>query len=188
MLLPEYCLRLVAFMQQPEKARIAVVQTPYSAFRGAPTRLERIAGATTDVQHIVHQGMTRFGATSWVGASAVLRKTALHDIMVEEAHEGFTVRRYIQNRTLTEDSESTLDLRLRGWQLHNCPERLSYSATPPDFGALCVQRERWANGGLIIMPKVVRMMWVRKRIGATFLEGSSGSRTSWACCGPASAW
>ena len=171
MLLPEYCLRLVAFMQQPENARIAVVQTPYSAFRGAPTRLERIAGGTTDVQHIVHQGMTRFGATSWVGASAVLRKTALDDIMVEEAHEGFTVRRYIQNRTLTEDSESTLDLRLRGWQLHNYPERLSYSATPPDFGALCVQRERWANGGLIIMPKVFRMMWARKRIGATFLEG-----------------
>ena len=171
MLLPEYCLRLVAFMQQPENARIAVVQTPYSAYRGAPTRLERIAGATTDVQHIVHQGMTRFGATSWVGASAVLRKAALDDIMVEEAHEGFTVRRYIQNRTLTEDSESTLDLRLRGWQLHNYPERLSYSATPPDFGALCIQRERWANGGLIIMPKVFRMMWARKRIGATLLEG-----------------
>jgi cellulose synthase/poly-beta-1,6-N-acetylglucosamine synthase-like glycosyltransferase len=171
MLLPEYCLRLVAFMQQPENARIAVVQTPYSAYRGAPTRLERIAGGTTDVQHIVHQGMTRFGATSWVGASAVLRKAALDDIMVEEAHEGFTVRRYIQNRTLTEDSESTLDLRLRGWQLHNYPERLSYSATPPDFGALCVQRERWANGGLIIVPKVFRMMWARKRIGATFLEG-----------------
>lgn len=171
MLLPEYCLRLVAFMQQPENARIAVVQTPYSAYRGAPTRLERIAAATTDVQHIVHQGLTRFGATSWVGASAVLRKAALDDIMVEEAHNGFTIRRYIQNRTLTEDSESTLDLRLLGWQLHNYPERLSYSATPPDFGALCVQRERWANGGLIIMPKVFRMMWARKRIGATFLEG-----------------
>ncbi len=171
MLLPEYCLRLVSFMQQPENARIAVVQTPYSAYRGAPTRLERIAGGTTDVQHIVHQGMTRFGATSWVGASAVLRKAALDDIMVEEAHEGFTVRRYIQNRTLTEDSESTLDLRLRGWQLYNYPERLSYSATPPDFGALCVQRERWANGGLIIMPKVFGMMRARKRIGATLLEG-----------------
>lgn len=171
MLLPEYCLRLVAFMERPENARIAVVQTPYSAYRGAPRRLERIAGGTTDVQHIVHQGLTRFGATSWVGASAVLRKAALDDIMVEEAHDGFTVRRYIQNRTLTEDSESTLDLRLRGWQLHNYPERLSYSATPPDFGALCVQRERWANGGLLIMPKVFRMMWVRKRIGATLLEG-----------------
>ncbi|MCB0872815.1 MAG: glycosyltransferase [Thermoleophilia bacterium] len=170
-LLPEYCLRLVAYMQRPEHARVAVVQTPYSAFRGAATRLERIAGGTTDVQHLVHQGMTRFGATSWVGASAVLRKTALDDIAVEESHGGLSVRRYIQNRTLTEDSESTLDLRLRGWQLHNYPERLSYSATPPDFGALSIQRERWANGGLLIMPKVLRMMWVRKRIGATMLEG-----------------
>lgn len=171
MLMPEYCLRLVAFMQRPENARIAVVQTPYTAYRGAPTRLERIAAGTTDVQHIIHQGMTRFGATSWVGASAVLRKTALEDIAVDEPHDGFTVRRYIQNRTLTEDSESTLDLRLRGWQLYNYPERLSYSATPPDFGALCVQRERWANGGLIIMPKVFRLMWARKGSGATLFEG-----------------
>ena len=36
----------------------AVAQTPYSAYPGAATRLERIAGATTDLQHIVHQGLT----------------------------------------------------------------------------------------------------------------------------------
>ena len=36
----------------------------------------------------------------------------------------------------------------------NYPERLSYSATPPDFGSLVVQRRRWANGGLLILPKL----------------------------------
>ena len=41
--------------------------------------------------------------------------------------------------------------RLKGWTLHNYPERLSYSATPPDFGSLCIQRQRWANGGLLIL-------------------------------------
>ncbi|MEO7060046.1 MAG: glycosyltransferase family 2 protein, partial [Lapillicoccus sp.] len=73
-LLREYCLRLVHQLELPGNERIAVIQTPYSAFRGAATRLERIAGATTDIQHIVHQGLTYFGATFWVGANAVIRK------------------------------------------------------------------------------------------------------------------
>ena len=54
---------------------------------GSATRIERIAGATTDLQHIVHQGMTHYDATFWVGANAVLRKRALDDI-VEIDYEG----------------------------------------------------------------------------------------------------
>ncbi len=59
---------------------MAIAQTPYSAFPGAATRLERIAGATTDLQHIVHQGLTYYDATFWVGANAVIRKKALDQI------------------------------------------------------------------------------------------------------------
>ncbi|HEY5695626.1 MAG TPA: glycosyltransferase family 2 protein, partial [Candidatus Saccharimonadales bacterium] len=62
-LLGEYCLRLVYFLQQPGNERVAVTQTPYSSFRGARTRIERLAGATTDIQHILHQGMTYYDAT-----------------------------------------------------------------------------------------------------------------------------
>lgn len=40
------------------------------------------------------------------------------------------------------------------WSLYNYPRRLSYSATPPDYGSLLIQRRRWANGGLIIFPKL----------------------------------
>ena len=39
--------------------------------------LERIAGATTDLQYIVHQGVTRYRAAYWVGANVLLRLTAL---------------------------------------------------------------------------------------------------------------
>ncbi|HEY5695446.1 MAG TPA: glycosyltransferase family 2 protein, partial [Candidatus Saccharimonadales bacterium] len=63
-------------------------------------------------------------------------------------------KRYIQDRTVIEDTESSVDLALHGWTLVNYPERLSYSATPPDFGSLIVQRRRWANGGLLILPKL----------------------------------
>lgn len=164
-LLREYCLRLVYFLEQPGNEQVAVTQTPYSSFRGAPTRLERLAAATTDVQHILHQGMTHYGATFWVGANAVIRKKALEDIVEKEHIGGFEIRRYIQDRTVIEDTESSVDLALHGWALVNYPERLSYSATPPDFGSLVVQRRRWANGGLLILPKLFAQMRERRRRG-----------------------
>ena len=162
-LLRDYCLRLVYFLEQPDNARVAVTQTPYSSFRGAATRIERLAGATTDVQHILHQGMSHYGATFWVGANAVIRKKALEDIAEAEWVGGFEIRRFIQDRTVIEDTESSVDLAQHGWTLVNYPERLSYSATPPDFGSLVVQRRRWANGGLLILPKLWATVRDRKR-------------------------
>jgi cellulose synthase (UDP-forming) len=159
LLLRDYCLRLVYFLESAGNERVAVTQTPYSSFRGAPTRIERIAGATTDLQHILHQGMTYYGATFWVGANAVIRKRSLEDIVEVESSGGFEIRTYIQDRTVIEDTESSIDLGQHGWTLVNYPERLSYSATPPDFGSLVVQRRRWANGGLLILPK----LWIQLR-------------------------
>ncbi|WP_084078352.1 glycosyltransferase family 2 protein [Demequina sp. NBRC 110057] len=164
-ILREYCLRLVHHLEMPGNERIAVIQTPYSAFRGATTRLERIAAATTDIQHMLHQGLTHFDATFWVGANAVIRKSALNDIVEVSYVGGQEVRRYVQDRTVIEDTESSIDLVAHGWSLYNYPERLSYSATPPDFGALAVQRARWANGGLLIAPKFRRLVRARKKEG-----------------------
>jgi len=164
-LLREYCLRLIHHMLLPGNERIAVIQTPYSAFRGATTRLERIAGATTDIQHILHQGLTHFEATFWVGANAVIRKVALDDIVETTYVGGQAVHRYVQDRTVIEDTESSIDLVASGWSLYNYPERLSYSATPPDFGSLTVQRARWANGGLLILPKFLRFLRQERKAG-----------------------
>lgn len=159
MLDPEYALRLAAILDAPGNERLAVVQTPYTSIPGASGLLERIAGATTDIQFIVHQGFTWCRATFWVGANALLRKEALDDIRVEDTERGHAIARYIQDRTVIEDTESTLDLAERGWDLHNVPARLAWSATPPDFGSLLIQRSRWANGGLLIAPKAVRRLF-----------------------------
>ena len=164
-LLREYCSRLVYFLQQPNNQDVAVVQTPYSSFRGASSRLERLSGATTDIQHIVHQGMSYYNATFWVGANAVIRKQALEDIVETEYVGGFEIKRFVQDHTVIEDTESSIDLALKDWRLVNYPERLSYSATPPDFGSLVVQRLRWANGGLLIFPKLMRLAHKRKHEG-----------------------
>lgn len=158
LLLPGYALRLLHVMSKPGNERVAVVQTPYSAIPHPARTLERIAGATTDIQYLIHQGFTRHRATFWVGANAVLRRAALDDIAVIEDENGRPIKRYIQDRTVIEDTESTIDLIDKGWTLDNYPERLAYSATPPDFGSLVVQRGRWANGGLIILPKLLRYL------------------------------
>ena len=188
-LLRDYCLRLVYFLESPGNERVAVTQTPYSAFRGAPTRIERVAGATTDIQHILHQGMTYYGATFWVGANAVIRKEALEDIVEVETVGGFEIRTYIQDRTVIEDTESSIDLGAHGWKLANYPERLSYSATPPDFGSLVVQRRRWANGGLLILPKLWSQLVERRRrherilVREVFMKVNYMASIAWASFG-----
>jgi len=167
---PEYTLRLAHFLSEPGNERIAVVQTPYSAFPGAPGMLERIAGATTDIQYIIHQGFTAYGATFWVGANALARRAALEDIAEVDTERGYAIRRFIQDRTVIEDTESTVDLVARGWQLHNYPERLAFSATPQDFGSLLIQRRRWANGGLLILPKLIGYLARRRSLSLACRE------------------
>jgi cellulose synthase/poly-beta-1,6-N-acetylglucosamine synthase-like glycosyltransferase len=156
LLMHDYALRLITVMEQPESRRYAVAGSPYSAIRGSSSRLERVAGAQTDAQWIMSQGLTHYRSGFWVGANAVLRREALEDICQISTERGYPVRKYIQDRTLVEDTESTIDLVARGWTLFNYPERLSYSATPRDFGTLIIQRRRWSNGGLLIVPNLVR--------------------------------
>jgi len=171
LLLPKYAQRLVYLLEQPGNEKIAVAQTPYSAIPKASRLIERIAGATTDMQYLIHQGFTYYRATFWVGANAVLRKAALEDIRQTTREGDVEITRYIQDRTVIEDTESTIDLREKGWHLYNYPERLAYSATPPDFGALLIQRRRWANGGLLLLPKLLRFLLRRPYRFPTLVEG-----------------
>jgi cellulose synthase/poly-beta-1,6-N-acetylglucosamine synthase-like glycosyltransferase len=130
--------------------------------------------------------MTYNGATFWVGANAILRKRALADIEEVEYKGPFKIYRYISDRTVIEDTESTIDLAAGGWTLHNYNERLAFSATPPDFGSLAIQRNRWANGGLLILPKMWRAVRERRKrgertsIGELLLRVNYMASTFWA--------
>ena len=151
-----YATRMVQVMERPGNERIAVAQTPYTAVPDAPGRIEHAAAASTDAQFFTHQGMAAFGASFWVGASALLRYAALRDIVRAVDERGFTVPVFIDDRILIEDAAATVDLLAKGWRIHHECGRLSYSATPADFGALVIQRRRWANGGLLILPRLAR--------------------------------
>lgn len=135
---------------------VGVAQTPYLTFPDSDSPVERIAGATTDIQYLVHQGSSWFDAAFWVGANALIRYSALEAISKTQVEGGKTVKVFIQDKTVIEDTGSTIDLLHRGWRVQNHFVPLAYSATPADFGALAIQRKRWANGGLIILPDLLR--------------------------------
>jgi cellulose synthase/poly-beta-1,6-N-acetylglucosamine synthase-like glycosyltransferase len=170
-LLPDYATAMVAAMESPGNERAAVMQTPYTAIPDTPHMLERAAGATTDIYFYVTEGMGFANAGFWVGASATIRKEALLDIATVHEERGYTFPVYIQDKTVIEDTGATIDLVSRGWRVENYPARLSYSATPADFGALVVQRRRWANGGLIILPSLLRHLLSVRPTFRNTLEG-----------------
>jgi cellulose synthase (UDP-forming) len=151
---PQYMLDLVAILENDQK--LAVAQTPYLSFPHSRAAVERIAGATTDIQYLVHQGSGFFGAGFWVGANALIRFAAFKDIETSEEQNGMTVPVFIQDRTVIEDTGSTIDLLSKGWRIFNHFAPLAHSATPADLGALCIQRKRWSNGGLLIMGGLLR--------------------------------
>jgi cellulose synthase (UDP-forming) len=152
-ILSNYILELVDAIQA--RPTVGVAQTPYLTFPDASAVVERTAGATTDLQYLVHQGSSLFNAAHWVGANALLRVTALEQIAVSRGHNGRIEKVFIQDATVIEDTGSTVDLLAAGWSVYNYPRQLAFSATPADFGSLAVQRQRWSNGGLVIFPMLL---------------------------------
>ena len=104
--------------------------------------------------------MTYYGATFWVGANAVIRKRALEDIVEVETTGGFEIRtlhpgpdRHRGHRVQHRPGHPRLDPgELPGTaELQRHARRTSVRS--------CVQRRRWANGGLLILPK----LWAQLR-------------------------
>jgi hypothetical protein len=155
----DFARHLISIMEAAGNERIAIAQSPYTAIPGTPIALERAAAASTDVQFFGHQGMAHLGASWWVGASALMRHEALEDIAVEREERGHKVTVYIQDKILIEDAAATIDLLHKGWRIYHDPARLCYSATPSDFGTLIIQRLRWSNGGLLIVPSLLRYVF-----------------------------
>src|SRR5262249_13204964 len=133
-LLPDYATCMLSALENPDNQRVAVMQTPYTTIPNTPHLIERAAAATTDIYYYVTEGMSFANAGSWIGAAAAIRKQALDDIMVYEEENGHQISVYIQDKTVIEDTGATIDLALKNWSVQNYPARLSYSATPPDFG------------------------------------------------------
>lgn len=167
----DYALRLIQFLEQPGNERVGLVLTPYAAIRGSASALERAAGAQTDMLYVLQQGYSHFDSAPWGGPNSVIRRQALEDISTEIEERGHRIRTFIQDTTVIEDAGATIDLIRKGWRVTCHPERLCYSATPPDFGSLVIQRERWSNGGLIILSNLFGYLRNQKFSLTVTLEG-----------------
>ena len=171
---PDYLKKTMAVMLAPGNERVAVAQTPYKAIPGSSLLLERAAGASTDVHFCVAAGMSALGAGFWVGATALVRTSALHDIAERAEERGVSYPVFIPDKTLIEDAHATISLVARGWRIHHLPEHLNWSSTPGDFGSLVIQRRRWANGGLLILPALMqhlrRIPWTASNMMEGFLR------------------
>ncbi len=154
--LHDYCLRLAYEMDKPENARAAVIQTFPTAFPNCPDGIERMAGASIDMLFPVNQGHSYWNAGFWMGANALVRKRALEEIAQTHYEHGHPISVFIQDGTVIEDTETTAELMLKGWRVHNYPVRMAFFTSPPDFGSLLIQRRRWANGGLLLLPRLAR--------------------------------
>ena len=158
LIMSDYALRLSAILRKPGSRRIGIIQSPHRAIPGSRRLLQRVAGSQSTVNRLTSQGSTYFGASFWVGSNALFRRAALEEIHEVVQERGFAIKKYIRDRTLVEDTESTIDFLAHGWVVYNYPDPLAYSATPPDFGSLIVQRLRWAGGGLLNIGKLLRYL------------------------------
>ena len=158
LIMSDYALRLSAILREPGNRRIGIIQSPHRAIPGSPRLLQRVAGSQSTVSRLTSQGSTYFGASFWVGSNALFRREALEEICEVVQERGFAIKKYARDRTLVEDTESTIDFLAHGWEVYNYPDPLAYSATPPDFGSLIIQRLRWAGGGLLNVGKLLRYL------------------------------
>ena len=158
LLVHDYALRLIEFMEQEENRRVAIAQSPHRPFPGSSVELERVVGMQTDIQRMLCQGSAYYGAAFWVGGSALMRREALEDVCESTSERGYLIRKFIQDRTLVEDTESSLGFLARGWRIYNYLDPLTYSMVPENFGALIVQRRRWSGGGLLNLPALVKYL------------------------------
>ena len=98
----------------------------------------------------------------------------MRDIMTTRCERGYRIEIFVKDDILIEDAAATIDLLRKGWRIHHDRRRLSYSATPPDFGALVIQRGRWANGGLLLLPRLfavaLRRPWSTWRVADALLR------------------
>ena len=128
-LLPEYCLRLVHLMEQSEHARVAVAQTPYSAFPGLgdPPRAHRRRHHRPPAHRPPGHDLLRrhlLGRRQRGAAQAGARRHRREDLRRRAGRSAATSRTARSSRT----PSRRIDLRMKGWRCSTTP---SASATAP---------------------------------------------------------
>jgi cellulose synthase (UDP-forming) len=186
-LLSDYCLRSIYFLDEPDHSGVAVFQTP-SFPQGGPRTGRFFPG----LRGLLHRSASRYGASFWVGSTALIRASALGDFRVgrpggvagvpagADAPRGIALPARVgsgPDSLPVPGSVSAVGLGVRGWTLANFPERLSFGPAALGFGSVIVQHRRPLLGDAVLLPRIWRQL--RREFGAGRSAGGSGRSPRW---------
>ncbi|MEI6844923.1 MAG: glycosyltransferase [Actinomycetes bacterium] len=133
--------------------KVALVQTAHS-FRNHNSIMHEEEGRNEQSLFfdVLLPGRNRLKSVFWCGSAALLRRSALMEIGG------------LATVTVTEDYETSLHLRLKGYLgiYHN--EHLIQGLAPDNLTSYVIQRFRWAQGNLQLFRPSMRLPW-RKELG-----------------------
>jgi len=141
---PNYLLRKIAFLENPDNAEVGLIQSPYTIPTPEPTNAASASGIHSHWFLPMSIGYTAYNSAFWLGFNGVFRYDALRKI-----HGSFIAE------TLIEDVETSLKLIRNGYKIVTSPEEQCQTFSPPDMRGVQIQRERWASGGYRIATKIL---------------------------------
>ncbi|WP_296631237.1 glycosyltransferase family 2 protein [Rhodoluna sp.] len=131
--------------------KVALVQTAHS-FRNHNSVMHDSQGRHEQSLFfdVLLPGRNRVKSVFWCGSAGLLRRSALVEIGGMATY------------TSTEDFETTLRLRIAGYEMRYHNEHIVQGLAPDNLEAYIVQRFRWAQGTLASYRKGYRLGWSRK--------------------------
>ena len=131
--------------------KVALVQTAHS-FRNHNSVMHKSQGRHEQSLFfdVLLPGRNRVKSVFWCGSAGLLRRSALVEIGGMATY------------TSTEDFETTLKLRVAGYEMRYHNEHIVQGLAPDNLESYIVQRFRWAQGTLASYRKGYRLAWSRK--------------------------
>jgi cellulose synthase/poly-beta-1,6-N-acetylglucosamine synthase-like glycosyltransferase len=130
---PNFLRRMIPYFTGP---KIAAVQARWTYLNRGSSMLTKVEGLMLDGHFVMEQGArSRSGAFfNFNGTAGIWRRTAIDDA------GGW------QHDTLTEDTDLSYRIQLRGWRLLYVPSIECLSELPVELNAFKAQQARWSKG------------------------------------------
>ncbi len=130
---PDFLRRMVPYFTEP---KIAAVQARWAYLNRGSSMLTKVEGLMLDGHFVMEQGArSRSGAFfNFNGTAGIWRRMAIDDA------GGW------QHDTLTEDTDLSYRIQLRGWRLVYVPSVECLSELPVELNAFKAQQARWSKG------------------------------------------
>jgi cellulose synthase/poly-beta-1,6-N-acetylglucosamine synthase-like glycosyltransferase len=149
---PDYVINLVSIMERGENNTVAIGQSICQYEYDPGNQIARNSAAEIDLGSLMLRGFASQDLMFWWGTNCIARMDLLEEVAIRDSE----MKKFIHDRTVTEDAETSVALWKRGFEIMTYPEIMAWSLGPKDIGSLVSQRERWSLGFIIHMFSLVR--------------------------------